>query len=35
MNRSCNRCGAELEERHCKLVCPQHGVIRDCADPFS
>jgi hypothetical protein len=21
-------------ERHCKYVCPQHGVVVDCSDPF-
>ena len=31
---TCPHCDAELYERHCKYVCPQHGVIMDCADPF-
>jgi len=22
-------------ERHCKYVCPQHGVVVDCSDPFT
>ncbi|WIV67904.1 HVO_2523 family zinc finger protein [Natrialbaceae archaeon AArc-T1-2] len=30
----CPRCGAALYDRHCKYVCPQHGVIVDCSDPF-
>jgi hypothetical protein len=31
---TCPQCDAELYERHCKYVCPQHGVLYDCADPF-
>jgi hypothetical protein len=31
---TCPQCDAELYERHCKYVCPQHGVIMDCADLF-
>ncbi|MFP8888327.1 HVO_2523 family zinc finger protein [Natrialbaceae archaeon A-CW2] len=30
----CPRCEASLYKRHCKYVCPQHGVIYDCSDPF-
>ncbi len=30
----CPRCEAPLATRHCKYVCPQHGVIVDCSDPF-
>ena len=30
----CPRCGASLVARHCKYVCPNHGVVVDCADPF-
>lgn len=30
----CPRCEAVLFKRHCKYVCPQHGVVYDCADPF-
>jgi predicted RNA-binding Zn-ribbon protein involved in translation (DUF1610 family) len=30
----CPACGAGLSTRHCKYVCPQHGVVYDCADPF-
>jgi len=22
-------------KRHCKYVCPQHGVVVDCSDPFT
>jgi hypothetical protein len=31
---TCPQCDAELFERHCKYVCPQHGVVMDCADTF-
>jgi len=30
----CPQCDAELFERHCKYVCPHHGVIMDCGDTF-
>ncbi|SEH14578.1 hypothetical protein SAMN04487967_1668 [Natronorubrum sediminis] len=30
----CPRCESELFKRHCKYVCPQHGVVFDCADTF-
>ncbi|MDZ7730311.1 MAG: HVO_2523 family zinc finger protein [Natrialbaceae archaeon] len=30
----CPRCDADCFERHCKYVCPNHGVVYDCADPF-
>ncbi|MFB6217705.1 MAG: HVO_2523 family zinc finger protein [Halobacteriaceae archaeon] len=30
----CPRCGAPLYRRHCKYVCPNHGVVMDCADTF-
>ncbi|GAA0262984.1 hypothetical protein GCM10009000_094110 [Halobacterium noricense] len=30
----CPMCDAAMFKRHCKYVCPQHGVIADCADPF-
>lgn len=33
--RPCPRCEAPLFRRHCKYVCPQHGVVFDCADPFN
>ncbi|WP_195892519.1 HVO_2523 family zinc finger protein [Halopiger goleimassiliensis] len=31
---TCPHCEALLYERHCKYVCPQHGPIIDCSDPF-
>ncbi|WP_265111899.1 HVO_2523 family zinc finger protein [Halosolutus halophilus] len=30
----CPRCEQPLFRRHCKYVCPQHGVVYDCSDPF-
>ena len=33
--RSCPMCGTGMYERHCKYVCPQHGVVIDCSDPFT
>jgi uncharacterized Zn finger protein (UPF0148 family) len=33
--RSCPICDAPTFERHCKYVCPQHGVVVDCSDPFT
>jgi hypothetical protein len=33
-SRRCPLCGTEIHTRHCKLVCPNHGVIADCSDPF-
>lgn len=32
---SCPLCDGELFKRHCKYVCPQHGVVVDCGDPFT
>lgn len=32
---TCPMCGAPLHKRHCKYVCPQHGVVVDCSDPFT
>lgn len=32
--RTCPYCETALYRRHCKYVCPQHGVIIDCSDPF-
>jgi carbonic anhydrase/acetyltransferase-like protein (isoleucine patch superfamily) len=29
----CERCGGEMLERHCKLVCVGCGYQRDCSDP--
>ncbi|WP_255167694.1 HVO_2523 family zinc finger protein [Natrononativus amylolyticus] len=31
---TCPHCRAPMYKRHCKYVCPQHGVIIDCSDPF-
>ncbi|MDQ2051346.1 HVO_2523 family zinc finger protein [Natronolimnohabitans sp. A-GB9] len=31
---TCPHCGEPLYKRHCKYVCPQHGPIIDCSDPF-
>ncbi|GAB7020108.1 HVO_2523 family zinc finger protein [Halostagnicola sp. A-GB9-2] len=30
----CPFCETPMYKRHCKYVCPQHGVIIDCSDPF-
>jgi predicted RNA-binding Zn-ribbon protein involved in translation (DUF1610 family) len=32
--RPCPQCGASMHRRHCKYVCPNHGVVYDCADTF-
>ncbi|WP_200778353.1 HVO_2523 family zinc finger protein [Halobaculum gomorrense] len=32
--RPCPYCGASMVHRHCEYVCPQHGVVFDCSDPF-
>jgi len=29
----CDRCGAPLLDRHCRLVCLACGFQRDCSDP--
>lgn len=29
----CERCGHEMYDRHCKVVCPNCGYLRDCSDP--
>jgi DNA-directed RNA polymerase subunit RPC12/RpoP len=29
----CDRCGAPMEERKCKIVCQNCGLMRDCSDP--
>ena len=29
---ACLLCGAALEPRHCKLVCPNCGAVLDCSD---
>ena len=31
----CPLCGAHLTPRHCEYVCPNHGVVYDCSDPFN
>lgn len=31
---ACPRCGQAMYARHCKYVCPSHGVVIDCSDPF-
>ncbi len=32
--RPCPLCGASMQHRHCKYICPTHGVVYDCADTF-
>ncbi|QSG04116.1 Uncharacterized protein AArcS_2928 [Natranaeroarchaeum sulfidigenes] len=32
--RPCPHCETPMYHRHCKYVCPQHGVVYDCADTF-
>ena len=29
----CDRCGAGMEERKCKILCTNCGYYRDCSDP--
>lgn len=29
----CELCGYAQLDRHCKVVCPRCGFIRDCSDP--
>ncbi len=29
----CEFCGHRSLDRHCKIVCPQCGAVRDCSDP--
>jgi len=29
----CEVCGTVMYERHCKIVCPVCGYLRDCSDP--
>ncbi|MFC3958176.1 HVO_2523 family zinc finger protein [Halovivax cerinus] len=31
---ACPLCEAGMYKRHCKYVCPHHGVVYDCSDPF-
>lgn len=28
-------CETVMYRRHCKYVCPHHGVVVDCSDPFT
>ncbi|MFB6163255.1 MAG: HVO_2523 family zinc finger protein [Halococcoides sp.] len=32
--RRCPHCERPMVSRHCKYVCPVHGVVFDCSDPF-
>lgn len=32
--RPCPLCEAPMYRRHCKYVCPRHGVVYDCSDTF-
>ena len=32
--RPCPLCGEPMYHRHCKYVCPSHGVVYDCSDTF-
>jgi len=32
--RPCPLCETPMYHRHCKYVCPAHGVVYDCADTF-
>ncbi|MFB6234292.1 MAG: HVO_2523 family zinc finger protein [Halopenitus sp.] len=32
--RPCPLCGTSMHHRHCKYVCPEHGVVYDCSDTF-
>ncbi|WP_237076830.1 HVO_2523 family zinc finger protein [Natrialba magadii] len=32
--RPCPHCETPMYKRHCKYICPQHGVVFDCADTF-
>ncbi len=32
--RPCPMCDRSMYHRHCKYVCPEHGVVYDCADTF-
>lgn len=32
--RPCPFCGSSMVHRHCKYVCPEHGVVYDCSDTF-
>jgi hypothetical protein len=30
---ACERCATRMDDRHCKIVCPNCGYQRDCSDP--
>ena len=32
--RPCPACERPMIHRHCKYVCPEHGVVYDCSDTF-
>ena len=32
--RPCPICETPMYHRHCKYVCPNHGVVYDCSDTF-
>ncbi|WP_255470551.1 HVO_2523 family zinc finger protein [Halorubrum sp. CBA1125] len=32
--RPCPLCETPMYHRHCKYVCPVHGVVYDCSDTF-
>ncbi|ELZ41128.1 hypothetical protein C471_06523 [Halorubrum saccharovorum DSM 1137] len=32
--RPCPLCETPMYHRHCKYVCPEHGVVYDCSDTF-
>nr|WP_310928167.1 HVO_2523 family zinc finger protein [Halogeometricum sp. S3BR5-2] len=32
--RPCPLCEEPMHRRHCKYVCPNHGVVYDCSDTF-
>jgi hypothetical protein len=32
--RPCPDCREPMYRRHCKYVCPNHGVVYDCSDTF-
>lgn len=29
----CDRCGYPVDDRQCKIICPNCGCMRDCSDP--
>jgi len=32
--RPCPLCESPMYHRHCKYICPSHGVVYDCSDTF-